>query len=969
MRPIELTLTGFRGIRSGLGLKTLTVNFHQYQGLTALVGDNGRGKTTILSNMHPYRLMPDRVKKYAPKAFSFYDECYGPDAQKEFIFEMEGSRFRSVVLIDADKRKQEAYLYKLTQEGEWIVYGSTQDGKLDVYDFSVELLVGSPRMFFTSISRSQKAPALSSYTRREMMDIFSELIHVDENKEKKDTAGDVADALLAKRQSLISDKDALETVIRTADQKTGEKTAAEDRLNTIAGEIAVVEAHIRDAEASLKQCEIKQSLQRELSDRKAKVEGDIKGKEAQASELTASIEERRAASRSKYDERLKAREQAETRLPIVVADLAAAEGRLKASEVSLKECEVKESLQADAAGRRAKISADIAAKQGQQKDAQKSLEDKRAYYNSRHKEKKAQLAAAKDLAARGEDLIRKAGEEPGKAASVATLKEQIKTADEQITALSASLREMAEKETLLKGKENALDQLLLARNHAVQTAEAACKRAEDSARTLEESECVFPEKAPTCKFVKGAVADRDALPALREALRKAQETDPQEQVLREEIAALKAEVASKGEVEKQEKESQTRKEALQKDLETSEKALEVLRAELKDLPKVQEASSSLPVLEKELADILAEGASFVEGLNKQLSLLAAEVETLEAELKGILIDETLPAEIVRLRASIETEKAAVEAGRKEEAGLRVEIASLADLDSILKEGETAVADLEKQVLQLRTDVEALRGELKEVTVDETLPAEIARLRGIVETHKGSLESLRKEDSAVRVTIGSLAEAIKQIGVSRERCQALQEEIRRLDADISEWQLLETAMEGITTLEIDDAGPTVTAITNDLLHTCYGPRFSVNIKTQDEKVGGNGDMKEVFDIVVIDSERGESKSLSVMSGGEETWIDDAVTRSISLYNAFRGGKQYHTLFSDEKDGRLTEAKRKEFMAVKRRVLELGGFACEYFISHTREIQEMADSVIDLNALAVIEDYSLAEQKDPAQGSLV
>jgi exonuclease SbcC len=72
----------------------------------------------------------------------------------------------------------------------------------------------------------------------------------------------------------------------------------------------------------------------------------------------------------------------------------------------------------------------------------------------------------------------------------------------------------------------------------------------------------------------------------------------------------------------------------------------------------------------------------------------------------------------------------------------------------------------------------------------------------------------------------------------------------------------------------------------------------------------------------------------------------ITRGISLFNASRGGVSYQFLFSDEKDGRLTDERKKEFMAVKRRVLELGGFTGEYFISHTREIQEMADTAIDL-----------------------
>ena len=39
----------------------------------------------------------------------------------------------------------------------------------------------------------------------------------------------------------------------------------------------------------------------------------------------------------------------------------------------------------------------------------------------------------------------------------------------------------------------------------------------------------------------------------------------------------------------------------------------------------------------------------------------------------------------------------------------------------------------------------------------------------------------------------------------------------------------------------------------------------------------------------------------------------------------------------------------FMAMKREVLRLGGYAQEYFISQTPELTEMADAMIDLDHL--------------------
>lgn len=56
MQVLSLTLKGFRGIRDGLGREELSLDFEQLAGgaeLVAIAGANGRGKTTVMDNMHP----------------------------------------------------------------------------------------------------------------------------------------------------------------------------------------------------------------------------------------------------------------------------------------------------------------------------------------------------------------------------------------------------------------------------------------------------------------------------------------------------------------------------------------------------------------------------------------------------------------------------------------------------------------------------------------------------------------------------------------------------------------------------------------------------------------------------------------------------------------------------------------------------------------------------------------------------
>ena len=74
MQLLSLTLKGFRGIRDGLGLDALTLDFEALcdgAELVAIAGANGRGKTTVLDNMHPYLTRPSRASAAALSAAAF----------------------------------------------------------------------------------------------------------------------------------------------------------------------------------------------------------------------------------------------------------------------------------------------------------------------------------------------------------------------------------------------------------------------------------------------------------------------------------------------------------------------------------------------------------------------------------------------------------------------------------------------------------------------------------------------------------------------------------------------------------------------------------------------------------------------------------------------------------------------------------------------------------------------------------
>jgi exonuclease SbcC len=192
----------------------------------------------------------------------------------------------------------------------------------------------------------------------------------------------------------------------------------------------------------------------------------------------------------------------------------------------------------------------------------------------------------------------------------------------------------------------------------------------------------------------------------------------------------------------------------------------------------------------------------------------------------------------------------------------------------------------------------------------------------------------------------LIELQRQLLGQRQMLALLDARIAHIEEQTTIWSLFATCLgnDGVIALAIDDAGPALSMLTNDLLMACYGPRFTVSIRTLLESVKGQS--REGFDVIVHDANTGFTKSASKMSGGERVWINECLTRAMALYLAQSNGRRSETLFSDEADGAFDAEHKRMFLAMKRQVMQLGGYQQEFFISHTPELAALADATIDL-----------------------
>ena len=164
-----------------------------------------------------------------------------------------------------------------------------------------------------------------------------------------------------------------------------------------------------------------------------------------------------------------------------------------------------------------------------------------------------------------------------------------------------------------------------------------------------------------------------------------------------------------------------------------------------------------------------------------------------------------------------------------------------------------------------------------------------------------------------------------------------------EKEISHWTYLRNACSknGLQSLEIDGASPMIAAYSNRLLFESIGEAMSLKIITQDPETG-----REILDIVVI-REDGSETYLQNLSGGEKVFILKALRLAITLVHNEKSDKNYMTFFSDEEDGALSNENAIRFINLYRSLMTIGNFNTGFYISHNKNVIDMADYSIHLS----------------------
>ena len=264
------------------------------------------------------------------------------------------------------------------------------------------------------------------------------------------------------------------------------------------------------------------------------------------------------------------------------------------------------------------------------------------------------------------------------------------------------------------------------------------------------------------------------------------------------------------------------------------------------------------------------------------------------------------------------------------------------------------AEYREQLHALAAKVEALAAELATMEA-----VDLAELQKLVHAQAQHGQQIRAQVDQLQGELQKLVQEITRAEAEAQRRAELQqravearEQLAGLEAGLGDWVTLERALgrDGIQALEIDAAGPELSDLTNELLRSCFGERFEVRFITQALKADGKGS-KEVFDVAVVDHDRGREGAVDSLSGGEKTIVSEAISLALAIYVGRHSGRRFETLFRDETAGQLDPENAQRYVAMLRPARVMAGAHQVLFIAQQPEVWQAADAVLYLQDGAI------------------
>jgi len=940
MKILSQKLRGFTGIRRGMGIDEISLDLSGLNGLIAFSGKNGAGKSTLLENLSPYRTLASRSGTLAR-------HCFLRDSEKHLSFMLNGDEYRTLVKIDAESDRQEAFVWR---------NGVPQvDGKVRSFDRYLVDLLGSPELFFSSVFAAQGSKKISDLTTGELKKLFSEFLRLHVLEQHEATSKQAVNSISLITSRILQDIAGLNGV---ADEIQRHRAALEEADNSLVKSVALrldMKQDVYSADQAVTEAAEAVNRNAVLAAQLSETRKQITAAQTEYDRLKTEAETAMQALKDAHGAKLAEAQN----LKAVLAE----EPKIRAAVEAVTRNEIIAAKVTDLKARLAAMQADYDREKGEYENKSGAL--KTQYLTLKH-----EIDSLKKLL-ENESGIRKAAQDEKEASELYRQTSEKMTAEQETVtlltdtahALEMEHRDKSRTEDKLaddlraKAKEKSVSVIDLGRevDRVMNDKELFRLESEvrDCHRRAEERKGFFYTigtvcPSTTCAAVKGAIDAEQRLPELEASLTaKQDEILLRVKAIREVIARAEAEFNSlneqAGTAEKHGSAAQTKRKAeivkIQSDLQIArgrlaglkESAIGYMEAQRKaadlaaNLPEIDQARGKLSPAETRLSEITADGIALRDAWTKREETLGLAIFDLTRDIR--IESEKISLWAPELAARLpEIEKAAASIPQVE--------ARIAELAT---EGAAARQKWEARDKDLTANIQSMESLSRdqEGKIDLEADGKLVAARESAEKVRASIANLEKEIAGTETRIAGIQRDIQEAEKKLARKVELETEKARRDRDTSEWIYLREACgaKGLRALEIDAVVPAIMYETNELLS--YSDFGTLKIYTQDPETG-----KEVFWIKIIDKE-GEEVQLDWRSGGEQIWPIQALRLGMTLVSKQKSNYDYRTAFSDELDGALDVENAKRFVSLYPNFMKRGEFENLYFISHKPDCTDMAD----------------------------
>ena len=300
---VSLKLRGSTGIKKGIGKDEISIDFDSYDsGLIALIGENGKGKTTLIENCHPYPQLLTRKGK-------LQDHFCLRDSFREVVYRDRDTKrmVKCLIQIDGENKSGSCNYYAYTSDD----CGKTWDAVPGVdknskpYEDFVAQTFGPMELFLRTAFITQRPtknlPDLTDATAGEKKTLFVELAGIDYLQRFADAAGErEKQASQTAHDAEIKAQMLLNTVSRKADVEQSvaeaEKVAAEKQA-----ELEKVTSDGKTARTELNTAQERATAERDRAFREKEIRADADKIRTEISSLEAERARNESAAKGREE--------------------------------------------------------------------------------------------------------------------------------------------------------------------------------------------------------------------------------------------------------------------------------------------------------------------------------------------------------------------------------------------------------------------------------------------------------------------------------------------------------------------------------------------------------------------------------------------------------------------------------------------------------------------------------------------